>query len=80
MRLGVAEDDRVRVTTRAVPHPSLHLRFGFRFETEHGSSRSPVTADSDSVGVGDLAAGAGLLVHETLELGRYRAPGSSPGW
>jgi ribonuclease BN (tRNA processing enzyme) len=72
----VYEDDRVRVTTRAVPHPPLSLSLGFRFETEEGVvAFSGDTAYSDSVG--ELAAGADILVHETMEPDFYRGLGYS---
>ncbi|NIH83704.1 MBL fold metallo-hydrolase [Amycolatopsis granulosa] len=72
----VHEDDRVRVTARAVPHPPLHLALGFRFETEHGVvAFSGDTARSDAVG--ELAADADLLVHEAMEPGFYRELGYS---
>lgn len=73
----VHEDDRVRVTARAVPHPPLHLALGYRFETEHGVvAFSGDTARSDAVG--ELAAGADLLVHEAMEPDFYRSIGYSP--
>ncbi|MET9260691.1 MBL fold metallo-hydrolase [Amycolatopsis sp. NPDC004079] len=73
----VHEDDRVRVTARAVPHPPLHLALGYRFETEHGVvAFSGDTARSDAVG--ELAAGADLLVHEAMEPDYYRSIGYSP--
>lgn len=74
--MPVYEDDRVRVTTRAVPHPPLHLSLGFRFETDEGViAFSGDTAYSDSVG--ELAAGADILVHETMEPDFYRGLGYS---
>ncbi|WP_312871869.1 MBL fold metallo-hydrolase [Amycolatopsis acididurans] len=75
--LVVHEDDRVRVTARAVPHPPLRLALGYRFETEHGVvAFSGDTARSDAVGA--LAAGADLLVHEAMEPDFYRRIGYSP--
>ncbi|MFZ3566475.1 MBL fold metallo-hydrolase [Streptomyces sp. BH097] len=72
----VYEDDRVRVTAREVPHPPLHQSFGYRFETEEGVvAFSGDTAYSDSVG--ELAEGADLLVHETMEPDFYRGLGYS---
>lgn len=72
----VYEDDRVRVTARAVPHPPLHLSLGYRFETEEGIVVfSGDTAYSDDVG--ELAVGADILVHETMEPDFYRGLGYS---
>ncbi|WP_020658249.1 MBL fold metallo-hydrolase [Amycolatopsis benzoatilytica] len=75
--LVVHEDDRVRVTARAVPHPPLRLALGYRFETEDGVvAFSGDTARSDAVG--ELAADADLLVHEAMEPDFYRSIGYSP--
>lgn len=73
----VHEDDRVRVTAAAVPHPPLHLGLGFRIETEHGVvAVSGDTARSDRVA--ELAADADVLVHEVMDPGYYRDLGYPP--
>lgn len=70
----VFEDDRVRVSAALVQHPPVFPSYGYRFETEDGIlAFSGDTAPSDNVA--RLAAGADLLVHETLHIPYYAGIG-----
>ncbi|KQZ67394.1 MBL fold metallo-hydrolase [Nocardioides sp. Root151] len=70
----VFEDDRVRVSATLVQHPPVFPSFGYRFETEDGVFVfSGDTAVSNNVV--RLAAGADLLVHETLHIPYYAGIG-----
>ncbi|WP_310961297.1 MBL fold metallo-hydrolase [Nocardioides terrisoli] len=70
----VFEDDRVRVSATLVKHPPVFPSFGYRFETEDGVFVfSGDTAPHENVV--RLAAGADLLVHETMHIPYYASIG-----
>lgn len=63
----VMEDDRVRVTAILVRHPPVFPSFAFRFDTDDGS----VVFSGDTTltpNIPALARGAGILVHEAIDL------------
>ncbi|MDI3331633.1 MAG: MBL fold metallo-hydrolase [Micrococcus sp.] len=68
----VYADDRVRVSAILVEHPPIFPAFAFRFDTAYGSVVvSGDTTESDNMV--RIAAGADLLVHESVFLDFYRA-------
>jgi ribonuclease BN (tRNA processing enzyme) len=73
----VLETSDLTVTAILVPHGQAYPAYAYRFDTEHGSvALSGDTTQTPNVVT--LARGAGLLVHEVVDLAAFSGPGFPP--